>query len=80
MCSMPRKLWGALPLFIYQSVKRKCFFAPQGFQDRNSRPGIKPGPPAVEAWSPNQWTAREFTVGSLFVDLFLIDYDIIHAF
>ena len=24
------------------------------------RPGIKPVPPAVEAWSPNYWTAREF--------------------
>ena len=23
------------------------------------RPGIEPGPPAVEAWSPNHWTARE---------------------
>ena len=25
-----------------------------------SQPGIKPGPPAVEAWSPNHWTTREF--------------------
>ena len=25
-------------------------------------PGIKPGPPAVEAWSPNHWTTREFPV------------------
>ena len=24
------------------------------------RPGIEPGPPAVEAQSPNHWTAREF--------------------
>ena len=24
------------------------------------RPGIEPGPPAVEAWSPNHWTAGEF--------------------
>ena len=23
------------------------------------RPGIEPVPPAVEAWSPNPWTARE---------------------
>ena len=23
-------------------------------------PGIEPGPPAVEAWSTNHWTAREF--------------------
>ena len=24
------------------------------------QPGIEPGPPAVEAQSPNHWTAREF--------------------
>ena len=24
------------------------------------RPGIEPAPPAVEAWSPNHWTTREF--------------------
>ena len=24
-------------------------------------PGIKPMPPAVEAWSSNHWTAREFS-------------------
>ena len=24
------------------------------------RPGIEPMPPAVEAWSSNHWTAREF--------------------
>ena len=24
------------------------------------QPGIQPGPPAVEAWSPNHWTVREF--------------------
>ena len=24
------------------------------------RPGIEAGPPAVEAWSPNHWTTREF--------------------
>ena len=26
------------------------------------QPGIKPMPPAVEVWSPNHWTAREFPV------------------
>ena len=26
------------------------------------RPGIKPAPPAVEAWSPNHWTTREFHI------------------
>ena len=30
------------------------------------RPGIKPMPPAVEAWSPNHWTAREFPSTILF--------------
>ena len=25
-------------------------------------PGIKPVPPAVEAWSPNHWTARRIHV------------------
>ena len=24
------------------------------------RPGTEPGPSSVKAWSPNQWTAREF--------------------
>ena len=26
-------------------------------------PGIEPGPSAVNSWSPNHWTAREFPVG-----------------
>ena len=26
------------------------------------RPGIKPEHPAVEVWSPNHWTARDFPV------------------
>ena len=26
----------------------------------SSQPGIKPVPSAVEAWSPNHWTTREF--------------------
>ena len=30
-------------------------------------PGIKPEPLAVEAWSPNHWTAREFPPGSLII-------------
>ena len=25
-----------------------------------ARPGVEPGPAAVEAWSPNHWTVREF--------------------
>ena len=24
------------------------------------RPGVEPGSPVVEAWSPNHWTTREF--------------------
>ena len=26
------------------------------------QPGIKLAPPAVEAWSPNHWTAKEFPI------------------
>ena len=26
------------------------------------QPGIEPVPPAVEGWSPNLWTAREFSL------------------
>ena len=33
------------------------------------RPGIEPVPPAVEAWSPNHWTAREFLVERILVHL-----------
>ena len=27
-------------------------------------PGIEPGPLALKAWSPNQWTTREFPINS----------------
>ena len=30
------------------------------------QPGIKPGPPAVEAQSPNHWIAREFPKFDIF--------------
>ena len=33
------------------------------------RPEIEPGPPAVEVWSPNHWTAREFPTEGLFAIL-----------
>ena len=33
---------------------------PCGFWDLVPRPEIEPVPPAVESWSPNHWTAREF--------------------
>ena len=33
---------------------------PHGMLDLSSRPGIEPAPRAVEARSPNHWTAREF--------------------
>ena len=40
-----------------------------------SRPGIKPVPPALEAWSLNHWTAREVQEILLFiVHTFLFDY------
>ena len=29
------------------------------------QPGIEPRPPAVKAWCPNHWTAREFSILSL---------------
>ena len=32
------------------------------------RPGIDPAPPVVEAWSLNQWTAREVSGACLMVD------------
>ena len=32
---------------------------PRGLRDLSSPPGIEPRPPAVEAQSPNHWTARE---------------------
>ena len=39
----------------------------RGMQDLSSpQPGIEPVPPAVEAWSPNHWTAREFPCILLF--------------
>ena len=31
------------------------------------RPGIEPAPLAVKAWSPNHWTAREFTSDSFYI-------------
>ena len=31
------------------------------------RPGIKPMPPVVEAWSLNHWTAREFPTAPFFL-------------
>ena len=46
-------------------------FWPRGMRDLSSRPGIEPVPPAVEAWSPNHWSAREFPVWS-FVCLFVL--------
>ena len=39
-------------LFISCAVRHTGFLVPQ--------PGNEPVTPAVEAWSPNHWTAREF--------------------
>ena len=36
------------------------------------RPGINPGPPAVEARSPNHWTAREIPISFLIGTSFII--------
>ena len=47
-----------LKLFLFVCLFRPCCVAcgilvPQ--------PGMEPVPPAVEGWSPNLWTAREFS-------------------
>ena len=44
------KLASPPPLFFYHAVQPAA--SPQ--------PGIKPVPSAVEAWSLNHWTTREF--------------------
>ena len=41
-------------VFFFQSLAAPC-----GVWDLSSPPGIEPVLPAVEAWSPNHWTARE---------------------
>ena len=33
------------------------------------RPGIEPGPPAVEAQGPNHWTTREYPILKIFKKL-----------
>ena len=38
-----------------------------GLQDLSSWPGIKPVPPATEAWSLNHWSAGKVTVNSFLV-------------
>ena len=48
---------------IYYDLDCKFFFflmaAPRGLRDLSSLRGIKPAPPALEAWSLNHWTAKE---------------------
>ena len=34
------------------------------------RPGIEPGPPALEAWRPNHWTTREVPIYSFYIFVF----------
>ena len=50
------------------------------------QPGVKPMPPAVEAWSPNHWTAREvppptcllfFSLFSFIIIIIVVDF-VIH--
>ena len=51
--------------FLFWPQQEACrILAPQ--------PGIKPVPPAVEAQSPNHWTAREVPI-RLFIFLFLLE-------
>ena len=38
-------------------------------------PGIEPGPPAVEVWSPNHWTTREFPIFQLFNNIHFFLYN-----
>ena len=42
----------------------KLFFVHSACEILVPRPGIKPVPLAVEVWSLNHWTAREFPNGS----------------
>ena len=45
------------------------------------RPGIEPMPPAVEAQSPNHWTAREFPLSFYFLLLLLFIFkNLFHLF
>ena len=48
---------GLLSYFIYLLFFWPCHTARRILVPQ---PGIKPVPPAMEVWSPNHWTAREF--------------------
>ena len=41
--------------------------------------GVKPGPPAVKAPSPNHWTAREFPAVVIFKQLCFFPQNIFHV-
>ena len=43
---------------------------PRSLQD--PRPGIEPGPFAVEAWSPNHWTTREFPLITFIITVMIV--------
>ena len=46
-------------IYIYLAIPHACRILV-------SQPGIEPGPVAVETWSPNYWTAREFPIFNFF--------------
>ena len=45
---------------IYIFIVKCLIFCLTVYRILVPRPGIEPGPPAVEAQSPNYWTTREF--------------------
>ena len=54
--------------FIYLIIYLFIYFWPccMACQILVPQPGIEPVSPAVETWSPNHWTTREFPVFLLF--------------
>ena len=45
--------------YYYFLIKKNCLATLHGMWILVPGPGIEPAPPALEAWSVNQWTARE---------------------
>ena len=54
---------GCFALFSHAARLASMILVPQA--------GIEPGPPAVEVWRPNHWTAREFSSLAAFFVKFL---------
>ena len=57
--------WNTVPSTLHSWLLFFSFFlaTPRGSRRLVPRPGIEPGPPAVEAWSLNHWTSREVPAG-----------------